>query len=96
MNKCHATNQLGFMDRFIINSAKKVVSEVTDENMNDIQKIKALHDWVCRNTDYDFSEGAIIDPANHVDSSVFLDGIAICEGYQCLRERCSTYQLCHR
>ena len=81
MNKCHATNQLGFMDRFIINSAKKVVSEVTDENMNDIQKIKALHDWVCRNTDYDFSEGAIIDPANHVDSSVFLDGIAICEGY---------------
>ncbi len=81
INKCHAVEQVGFMDRFIINSAKKVVSEVTDENMNDIQKIKALHDWVCRNTDYDFSEGAIIDPANHVDSSVFLDGIAICEGY---------------
>lgn len=81
MNKCSTVNQVGFIDRYVVNTAKKVVSEVTDDSMNDIQKVKALHDWVCNNTTPDTDEKSGFDPANHVDSTVFLDGVAICDGY---------------
>lgn len=79
MNNFQTAHELGFMDRFTINSAKKIVSEVTDEDMSEIEKVKALHDWVCTNTTYDFDNEQ--DLADHVDSSIFLDGVAVCEGF---------------
>jgi len=79
MNNCQTADGLAFIDRFTINSAKKIVSEVTDESMTEIEKIKTLHDWVCANTVYDMNDENNL--ANHVDSAVFFDGMAVCEGY---------------
>ncbi len=70
---------VGFIDDFVKNKAKEVVAEVTDDTMSDIEKAKALHDWICDNTTY--AKTDLEDPANHVDVAVFMDGVAVCEGY---------------
>lgn len=69
----------GFVDTFVLNMAEKVAAEVTDDSMSDIEKAKALHDWICENARY--SDGNLSNPGNHYDASVFMDGVAVCEGY---------------
>ena len=76
---CHTAHEVGFVDRFTMNNVKRVAAETVDDSMSDIEKAKALHDWVCENTVYDGeNEDAL---GNHVDSAVFMDGVAVCEGY---------------
>jgi len=70
---------IGFVNRLIRNYVTAVVKEVTNNDMTDIEKAKALHDWICENTVY--AEENLNDPGNHADSSVFMNGIAVCEGY---------------
>ncbi len=79
MKNWQTADEVGFIDKFTVNSAKKVVSEVTDDSMTDIQKVKALHDWVCANTVYGNDAEQYL--GDHVDSAVFMDGVAVCEGY---------------
>ncbi len=79
MKNWQTVDEVGFIDKFTVNSAKKVVSEVVDDSMTDIQKVKALHDWVCANTVYGNDKEQYL--GDHVDSSVFMDGVAVCEGY---------------
>ncbi|MDO4862763.1 MAG: leucine-rich repeat protein [Ruminococcus sp.] len=76
---CQTALEVGFVDRFTMNRVKEVVAATVDDSMTDIEKVKALHDWVCNNTVYDSSDEN--DLANHVDSAVFFDGVAVCEGY---------------
>lgn len=75
----YQAKEVGLIDRWLINKVKQVVSEVTNENMSEIEKVRALHDWICDNTVYDNNDDKY--PENHIDSSVFMDGIAVCEGY---------------
>ena len=79
MKNCHTVNNVGFMNRYTLNNVKKVVSETVDDSMNEMQKAKVLHDWVCAHAEYDLENEA--DYGNHVDSAVFMDGLAVCEGY---------------
>lgn len=76
---CHTALEVGFIDRFTMNRVKEIVAETADDSMSDIEKAKALHDWVCNNTVYDGDDETYL--GNHVDSAVFMDGIAVCEGY---------------
>ncbi len=71
--------KVGFIDRWIANMTAHIVSEYTNENMPDAEKVKVLHDWIVNNTVYDLKDDDF--PENHVDSSIFMDGIAVCEGY---------------
>ena len=70
---------VGFVNRFVRNSITAVVKEVVDDDMPDVVKAKVLHDWLCEHTEY--AQGDLDDPGNHTDSSVFMDGVAVCEGY---------------
>ena len=72
-------NNIGFVNAFVLNNAKKVVAEYTDDSMNDMQKAKALHDWVCNNTKYASEDEQNLK--NLVDSSIYMDGVAVCDGY---------------
>jgi len=73
-------DEVGFIDDYVMNNAEAVVAEVTDGSMSDIEKAKALHDWLCANSEYAPHEYEFA-PENHVDSAVFMDGVAVCEGY---------------
>ncbi|MBO4878181.1 MAG: leucine-rich repeat protein [Ruminococcus sp.] len=69
----------GFAYRFIRNSIKAAVAETITDDMTDIEKAKALHDWICDNAEY--AEDNLAAPGNHTESSIFMDGIAVCDGY---------------
>ncbi|MDE6035672.1 MAG: leucine-rich repeat protein [Ruminococcus sp.] len=78
-NNFSGSDDVGFINRYVTAKAEKTVSEIISENMSDVQKIKAVHDWICENTVYD--DGLTIDRKNHNDASVFMNDSTVCEGY---------------
>lgn len=71
---------------------KQVVAEVIKPGMTDYDKEKALHDWLCKNTVYDFEALEIAEkngfselPAGHEDSfnpyGVLINGVGVCQSY---------------
>lgn len=70
---------VGFFNTYTVAYANKVVLNVTNNSMSDIQKAKALHDWLCNAVDYDYDNKK--DMKNHVDYSAFLYSTTVCEGY---------------
>lgn len=73
------SDNVGFINEYVTACVERIVDEYTDESMNDIEKVIALHDWVCNKSKY--SEGNIGDRTNHNDASVFMNEYTVCEGY---------------
>ncbi|WP_295095224.1 leucine-rich repeat protein [Ruminococcus sp.] len=48
-------------------------------NMTDLQKAKAIHDWIIEKVDYDHINTS--DRKNHITNSIFLNDRTVCEGY---------------
>ncbi len=69
----------GFIDKYIRNSLKKIVAETVSDDMSDLGKAKALHDWICANAEY--AKDDLAARGNHTDSALLMDGVAVCEGY---------------
>jgi len=72
-------DDVGFINQFVKDRVKAAVAETVTEDMTDTEKIKALHDWLCRNAEYTDSDA--FDRSVHSDASVFLGGSTVCEGY---------------
>ena len=79
MQNLSGAENVGFFNTYTLEYAKKVVLNVTDSSMSDIQKAKALHDWLCNAVDYDDTNTK--DAKNHVDYSAFLYSTTVCDGY---------------
>ena len=73
------SDDVGFLNMYVMTQAEKIVSEITTENMSEVQKIRAVHDWICENTVYD--DGLSGDRKNHNDASVLMNDSTVCEGY---------------
>ena len=73
----------GFFERYLDAEISYIVMEQTCWCRTDGQKIKALHDWLCRQVDYDWLAPGVENNAlcNHVDSSAFFRSKTICDGY---------------
>ncbi|MDE6036139.1 MAG: leucine-rich repeat protein [Ruminococcus sp.] len=78
-NNFNGSDDIGFINQYVTAQAEKIVSEIISDNMNDMQKIKAVHDWICDNTVYD--DGLSDNKKNHTDSSVLMNDSTVCEGY---------------
>jgi len=74
-----ATNDVGFINQFVLSSAEKIVSENITADMSDIEKVKILHDWVCEHTSYGNDDPNAIEQRN--DVGVFMGREVVCEGY---------------
>lgn len=72
-------DEVGFVNLYVQAQADKITDEITSDNMSDVQKIKAIHDWICKNTVYD--DGLLGDRKNHNDASVLMNDSTVCEGY---------------
>lgn len=72
-------DEVGFINLYVQAQAEKVISENISPDMSDIQKVKTIHDWICKNTVYD--SGLSGDRKNHNDASVFMNDSTVCEGY---------------
>ncbi len=63
--------------------AYEVADEIVDASMSDQEKVKAVHDWMCRNMAYDY-EGYIngtIPEESYAMTGAMLSGTAVCQGY---------------
>ena len=73
--------EIGFINEYVQANVERIVSENTDSRMNEIEKVKILHDWVCNNTIYDPDEEKVYAPENRNDASVLMNGKSVCVGY---------------
>ena len=48
----NGSDNVGFINDYVSAQVKRVVRENTNENMTDMEKVIALHDWVCGSTKY--------------------------------------------
>ncbi|SEH42579.1 Transglutaminase-like superfamily protein [Ruminococcus flavefaciens] len=74
-----SSDNVGFVDQYVTAQVRKVVAENITDDMTDVEKVRALHDWICRNTEYD--PGDETSRKNHNDASVFMNETTVCEGY---------------
>jgi len=70
---------IGFWNKYTSEYVKKVVAQQTTAEMSDLEKAKALHDWICRKVAYDHNN--ISATKNHVDYGVFYYNSTVCDGY---------------
>lgn len=72
-------DEIGFLNAYVKEQAKKIVSELITDDMADNQKVKVLHDYVCNKTEFDYDQMG--DRNNHNDAGIFLNDKTVCEGY---------------
>ncbi len=78
-----AQDILGMEEYSILQKAISVISNIKAKTANNYEIIKGAHDWVVRNTAYDYVnyvEGTV-PSSSFRESGVFLYGTAVCEGY---------------
>lgn len=61
----------------------KTAMSITDENMSDREKIRAVHDWIVKNTAYDIANynAGTIPREDYSLVGVMLNHTGVCEGY---------------
>lgn len=75
----YMAEDVGFLNEYVKAQYKKIAEEVTSPDMSDTEKVKVLHDWVCRNTRY--ATGDTNSTEFHTDASILLNDSTVCEGY---------------
>ncbi len=78
-NSFYMSEEIGFVNEYIKAQYEKIADEATTPEMSDIEKVKALHDWVCANTTY--ATKNTNSPEFHTDGSILLNDSTVCEGY---------------
>ena len=74
------------------NKAKDVLRDICDDSMNDVEKIRAMYEWLILNVNYDqkalsvaeqneSSSGTLYQYDSWQAEGVFNTGVAVCEGY---------------
>lgn len=63
--------------------AKSVLDKIITDDMDDFEKVKAVHDWIIDNTSYAYDElnNDNISNVYHNCIGVFVYGKAVCDGY---------------
>ena len=62
--------------------ASDIISEIINPDMDDVEKVKAVHDYIVINTKYDI-EGLNnnTSPSSFTEEGVLIKGKAVCQGY---------------
>ena len=74
-----AAENVGFINEYLRMQVEKIIDENITPDMSDIQKVRALHDWICNKVDYDYDDANAAK--NHRDTSVLFNDRTVCEGY---------------
>ena len=75
----YMAEEIGFLNEYVKARYKQIADEVTAPYVSDTEKVKALHDWVCKNTQY--ASGDTNPAEYHTDASILLNDSTVCEGY---------------
>lgn len=74
----YMADDIGFLNDYAEKEYKKIVAENINDDMSDIEKVRILHDWVCKHTKYADNDKL---PEYHTDASILLNDSTVCEGY---------------
>lgn len=57
--------------------------QITNDSMTDMEKIKAVHDWIITSTSYDYDnyKAGTVPYKSLTMAGVIQDGVAVCDGY---------------
>lgn len=63
--------------------AKEIIEQIIKPGMSDIDKAKAIHDYIIRNTKYDYENwlNNTIPPVSYTAYGVLIKGMGVCQGY---------------
>jgi transglutaminase/protease-like cytokinesis protein 3 len=63
--------------------ANEIIASIITPGMSDLQKEKAIHDYIVNNTSYDYTNyvNGTLPEASFTDYGVLVNGKAVCEGY---------------
>jgi hypothetical protein len=63
--------------------AEKIINQIIEPNMSDIDKVKAIHDYIVKNTRYDYENfiNNTIPPESYTAYGVLIKGVGVCQGY---------------
>ena len=63
------------------NIAAEITARIINDKMTSVQKVKAIHDWLVNNVEYDHEGLESGDAASHTAEGLFRTGKAVCDGY---------------
>ena len=65
------------------NDAKGITSRIIDDSMTQVQKVKAIHDWLVNNVDYDIENlrNGTVPDEDYTAEGLFENRKAVCDGY---------------
>lgn len=71
------------MQQLAIDQAKIILKNIIKDNMSDLEKEKAIHDYIVLNTKYDIEnyKNYTIPVDSHEAYGVILYGVGVCDGY---------------
>ncbi len=80
------TSSLTALNLAVFNAAALAITQVITEDMSDREKEKAIHNYICRNGEYDpeeisHAQDAHPNPNNDNPYGMLIDGVGICKGY---------------
>jgi hypothetical protein len=67
----------------VYNKAKSIVNSITSSNMSDLQKELAIHEYVVKNTAYDYDNyiNEVVPEDSYTAYGTLILGRAVCQGY---------------
>ena len=79
LNHFNGTRNVGFCSIYSDYYCDYVLETQISPSMTDLQKAKAIHDWIIEKVDYDHISTSATK--NHTTDSIFLNDRTVCEGY---------------
>ncbi len=66
-----------------INNAKGITSRIIDDSMTQVEKVKAIHDWLVNNVEYDMENlmNGTLPDEDYTAEGLFKNRKAVCDGY---------------
>lgn len=82
----YETSDLSFLledDKKVYDKIMEVLPLFTDENMSDMDRVRAVHDYIIENTSYDIKnyKSETLSPSDFSSYGVMINGEAVCQGY---------------
>lgn len=76
-------DKLGKMEDEVNTKAKEIIDQIIKPDMSDIDKVKAIHDYIVKNTKYDYENliNNTIPPESYTAYGVLIKGVGVCQGY---------------
>ena len=84
-------SQLNYIAQNTYNAARYILSQICNDGMTEVEKVKAIHDWIVLNNNYDYTTyqaatGAPFTSDNLSDMGFFASGallknLSVCTGY---------------